>query len=179
VLWCMDSVDKKYREKKLCDGKNDAIEGEYFAYKRYMANNGVHPLMMRREQADYLDTFSPDAQLFYLAFNFVDGTDGIANGIARIILSYLGRRTKNDEVMERRKKEAAAVETRRKESTKAHDDAEAAAASLLAELGLEEEGDLKKKKKKNKSVGGGEEGQEDSKKKTTKKGSKKKKGGGK
>jgi hypothetical protein len=85
----MDSVDKKYREKEL-DAHSDASDDEQdVAYKRYMANNGVHPLMMRREQADYLDTFSNDAQLFYLAFNFVDGS-GIDNGIARNILSYVG-----------------------------------------------------------------------------------------
>jgi hypothetical protein len=54
-----------------------------------MANNGVHPLIMKRDQADYVDTFSPDARLFYLAFTFVDG-DGIDNGIGRLILSYVG-----------------------------------------------------------------------------------------
>jgi hypothetical protein len=36
----------------------------------------VKPLMMKPKQADYLDTFSNDAQLFYLAFPHVDGTDG-------------------------------------------------------------------------------------------------------
>jgi flagellar capping protein FliD len=84
----MDAVDKKYREKEHAANRDASTED--IAYKRYMANNGVHPLMMRREQADYLDTFGPDAQLFYLAFAFVDGTDGIANGIARHILSYVG-----------------------------------------------------------------------------------------
>jgi hypothetical protein len=95
VLVSMAAVDKKYREKEH-EANRDAST-EDIAYKRYMANNGVHPLMMRREQADYLDTFSPDAQLFYLAFAFVDGTDGIANGIARNILSYVGRNKSEDE----------------------------------------------------------------------------------
>jgi hypothetical protein len=90
----MDAVDKKYREKE--HAANRDATSEDIAYKRYMANNGVHPLMMRREQADYLDTFSPDAQVFYLAFAFVDGTDGIANGIARHILSYVGRNKSED-----------------------------------------------------------------------------------
>jgi hypothetical protein len=87
VLVSMAAVDKKYREKEH-DANRDATSD--IAYKRYMANNGVHPLMMRSEQAVFLNTFSADAQLFYLAFAFVDGTDGIANGIARHILSYIG-----------------------------------------------------------------------------------------
>jgi hypothetical protein len=81
---CIDAVEKKYQEKEH-DANRDASVG-YFAYKRYMANNGVKPLMMRREQADYLDTLSDDAQLFYLAFTHIDGTDGIANGVGRNIL---------------------------------------------------------------------------------------------
>jgi hypothetical protein len=96
VLACIDSVDKKYREKEHVANRDATSED--IAYKLYMANNGVHPLMMRREQADYLNTFSNDAQLFYLAFAFVDGTDGIANGIARIILSYVGRNKSEDDV---------------------------------------------------------------------------------
>jgi hypothetical protein len=59
----------------------DASSGD-IAYKLYMANNGVQPLMMKGEQALYLNTFRADARLFYLAFAFVDGSDGIANGIA-------------------------------------------------------------------------------------------------
>jgi hypothetical protein len=89
VLACMDSVDKKYREKEH-ERNWDSSNRQHIAYHRYMANNGVHPLVMRREQADYLDTFSPNARLFYLAFTHVDGTDGIANGIGRHILGYIG-----------------------------------------------------------------------------------------
>jgi hypothetical protein len=85
---CIDAVETKYREKEH-DANRDPLE-EYFAYKLYMANNGVKPLLMRREQAAYLDTLSADAQLFYLAFTHVDGTDGIANGVGRHILSYVG-----------------------------------------------------------------------------------------
>jgi hypothetical protein len=59
TLMCIDAVEKKYQENEH-DANRDPSE-EYFAYKRYMANNGVKPLMMRREQADYLDTFSKDA----------------------------------------------------------------------------------------------------------------------
>jgi hypothetical protein len=85
---CIDAVEKKYQEKEH-DGYRDLTSG-YFAYKLYMANNGVKPLMMRKEQADYLDTLSNDAQLFYLAFTHVDGTDGIANGVGQHIMSYVG-----------------------------------------------------------------------------------------
>jgi hypothetical protein len=94
---CIDAVEKKYAEKAY-DANRDAATG-YFAYKRYMANNGVKPLMIRREQVDYLDTFSNVAQLFYLAFTHIDGTDGIANGVGRHILSYIGikREYGNDE----------------------------------------------------------------------------------
>jgi hypothetical protein len=74
----MDSVDKKYREKEH-DANRDANNGQHIAYKGYMANNGVHHLMVTKEQVDYLDTFSNDAQFFYLAFAFVNGTFGIAN----------------------------------------------------------------------------------------------------
>jgi hypothetical protein len=88
TLMCIDAVEKKYRKKEH-EANRDATSG-YIAYKGYMANNGVHPLMMRREQADYLNTFSNDAQLFYLAFTHVDGTDGIANGVGQIIMSYVG-----------------------------------------------------------------------------------------
>jgi hypothetical protein len=84
----MGSVDEKYREKEH-DATRDGFDVQLIAYKRYMANNGVQPLMMETEQALYLDTFSADARLFFLAFAFVDG-DGIANGIARNILSYIG-----------------------------------------------------------------------------------------
>jgi hypothetical protein len=85
---CIDAVEKKYSAKE--HEANRVASTEYFAYKRYMANNGVKPLMMRREQADYLDTLSNDAQLFYLAFTHVDGTDGIANGVGQLIMSYIG-----------------------------------------------------------------------------------------
>jgi hypothetical protein len=85
---CIDAVEKKFRTKE--NTRDTSSNEQDIPYKRYMANNGVHPLMMRREQADYLNTFSNDAQLFYLAFCFVDGTDGIANGVGRHILSYVG-----------------------------------------------------------------------------------------
>jgi hypothetical protein len=68
----IDAVEKKYRTKE--NTRDASSNKQDIAYKRYMANNGVHPLMMRREQAEYLDTFSNDAHLFYLAFCFVDGT---------------------------------------------------------------------------------------------------------
>jgi hypothetical protein len=96
----MGSVDKIYREKEH-DANCDTSSEQLIAYKLYMANNGVQSLMMEREQVDYLNTFSPDAQLFYLAFAFVDGS-GIDNGIARNILSYVGN-TLHD--ADRRKRE--------------------------------------------------------------------------
>jgi hypothetical protein len=85
---CIDAVETKYRDHD--DDKDGRADSGYFAYKRYMANNGVKPLMMRKEQSDYLDTLSNDGQLFYLAFTHVDGTDGIANGVGRHILGYVG-----------------------------------------------------------------------------------------
>jgi hypothetical protein len=97
TLMCIDAVDKKYREKEHDANRDSSTSEQDIAYKRYMANNGVHPLMMRKEQADYLDTFSNDAQLFYLAFCFVDGTDGIANGVGRHILSYVGIKSNYEE----------------------------------------------------------------------------------
>jgi hypothetical protein len=70
---CIDAVEKKYREKEH-DASRDATS-VYIAYKRYMANYGVKPLMMKKNQAMYLDTFSADAQLFYLSFTHIDGAD--------------------------------------------------------------------------------------------------------
>jgi hypothetical protein len=106
----MSIVDKKFREIEH-DANRDA-SNDTIAYRRYMANNGVHPLMILKNQAEYLDTFSNDAQLFYLAFTFVDGTDGIANGIGRHILSYVGtegdggiRRREIQKEIEKEKKE--------------------------------------------------------------------------
>jgi hypothetical protein len=85
---CIDAVEKKYKTKE--NTRDASFNEQDIAYKRYMANNGVHPLMMSLNQAEYLNTFSNDAQLFYLAFTHVDGTDGIANGVGRHILSYVG-----------------------------------------------------------------------------------------
>jgi hypothetical protein len=110
VLWCMGSVDKKFRE--LEHDANRDTSNDTIAYWRYMANNGVHPLMILKNQAEYLDTFSNDACLFYLTFTFVDGTDGIANGIGRHVLSYVGtegdgdiRRREIQKEIEKEKKE--------------------------------------------------------------------------
>jgi hypothetical protein len=103
TLMCIDAIEKKYREKEHDANRNAA--SKYFAYKRYMANNGVHPLMIRREQAHYLNTFSADAQLFYLAFTHVDGTDSIANGVGRYILSYVGIKKSEYEEEEKEKEE--------------------------------------------------------------------------
>jgi hypothetical protein len=103
VLWCMDIVDTKYR--KLKYDSHRAPSTDLVAYKRYMAITGVHPLMMKREQTDYLDTFSNDACLFFLAFAFVDGDNGVANGVARKLLSYVGDVVGEAEWREERKKE--------------------------------------------------------------------------
>jgi hypothetical protein len=86
---CIDAVDKKYREigNNALDYSSNLIN-----YGAYMCNDGVHSMTCSREQALFLDELSRDACLFYLAFAFVDGTDGIANGIGRNILSYVGIR---------------------------------------------------------------------------------------
>jgi hypothetical protein len=86
---CIDAVERKFCAKAHAANR-DASSDQHTTYKRYMANNGVHPLMITSDQADYLDTFSLDAQLFYLAFTHVDGTAGIANGVGQYILSYVG-----------------------------------------------------------------------------------------
>jgi hypothetical protein len=85
---CIDAVERTYREKEHEDGRDAA--SEYVADKGYKNNTGVHPLAMRKAQADYLGTLSLNACLFYLAFTHVDGTDGIANGVGRHILSCVG-----------------------------------------------------------------------------------------
>jgi hypothetical protein len=85
---CIDAVERKFYSKAHASNRDASTD--LVAYKRYMANNGVHPLMITSDQAEYLDTFSANAQLFYLAFTHVDGTDGTANGVGRNILSYVG-----------------------------------------------------------------------------------------
>jgi hypothetical protein len=80
----MDCVDKRFRRLK------GTSRTPVIAYHSFWANNGVSRMGVTSKQADFLDTLSLDARLFYLAFTFVDGTDGISNGIARHILSYAG-----------------------------------------------------------------------------------------
>jgi hypothetical protein len=95
----MEIVDKKYREKEH-DANQDAGASspvDYSDYKRYMANDGVQQMRVSSNQANYLNALSADAQLFFIAFNHVDGTDGVANGIGRHILSYVGRNRSEDE----------------------------------------------------------------------------------
>ena len=58
-------------------------------YDRYKAHDGVHAMTVSQNQADYLNSFSPNARLVFLAFTHVDGTDGIGNGIARKIMSFV------------------------------------------------------------------------------------------
>jgi hypothetical protein len=89
TLMCIDSVDKKYRE---IGDKDPNYSSNLINYGAYMCIDGVHSMTCRREQATFLDELSRDACLFYLAFTFVDGTDGIANGIGRNIMSYIGIR---------------------------------------------------------------------------------------
>jgi hypothetical protein len=90
TLMCIDAVERTYREKEH-DAANPNAAIEYVEYKGYKANNGVHPLVIKKAQADYLDTFSPKACCFYLAFAHIDDTDGIAaNGIGQHILCYVG-----------------------------------------------------------------------------------------
>jgi hypothetical protein len=110
VLWCMAAVDKKFREKEHAaaadadeDGEEDAASAQLnVPYKRYKANDGVQEMIVKKRQADYLDSFSPAAQLYYITSTFVDGTDGIANGIARHVLSYVGVRGDRERLEEER-----------------------------------------------------------------------------
>jgi hypothetical protein len=85
---CIDSLDKKFRE--IGGNVLDISPSNLVNYGAYMSNDGVHSMICSREQALFLDELSRDACLFYLAFTFVDGTDGIANGVGRHILSYVG-----------------------------------------------------------------------------------------
>jgi hypothetical protein len=84
---CIDAVDKKFRE---IGDKDSNYSSNLINYGAYMSNDGVHPMACSREQALFLDELSRDACLFYLAFTFADGTDGIANGIGRNVMSYIG-----------------------------------------------------------------------------------------
>jgi hypothetical protein len=87
----MDHVDKSFR--KLEGGCDEPI----IAYHKFCAADGVRSLAVNSNQAEFLDGLSLDARLFYLAFAHVDGTDGIANGVARNILDYVGAWEVNDE----------------------------------------------------------------------------------
>jgi hypothetical protein len=87
----MDHVDKSFRQ--LEGGRDDPI----IAYHKFCANNGVSSMAVNSNQAEFLDSLSLDARLFYLAFTFVDGTDGIANGVGRNILDYVGAWEVSDE----------------------------------------------------------------------------------
>jgi hypothetical protein len=90
TLMCIDSLDKQFR--KIGGNVLDINPSNLVNYGAYMCNDGVHSMTCSREQALFLDELSRDACLFYLAFAFVDGIDGIANGIGRNILSYVGIR---------------------------------------------------------------------------------------
>jgi hypothetical protein len=102
----MESVDKTYREKEHDNAKQGGATStadlfastvQYSDYKRYMANDGVQQMRVSLNQTNYLNALSADAQLFFIAFTHVDGTDGVANGIGRHILSYVGRNKSEDE----------------------------------------------------------------------------------
>jgi hypothetical protein len=80
----MDRTDKSFR--RLEGGRDDTIIG----YDSFCAADGVSSLAVNRNQADFLDGLSLDARLFYLSFAHVDGTDELANGVARTILEYVG-----------------------------------------------------------------------------------------
>jgi hypothetical protein len=80
----MNRTDKSFRQ--LEGGSDDTIIG----YNSFRAADGVSSLAVNRNQADFLDSLSLDARLFYLAFAHVDGTDELANGVARNILEYVG-----------------------------------------------------------------------------------------
>jgi hypothetical protein len=81
----MDYLDMNYRRLEG-SGRDDTI----IAYNSFRASDGVSSMAVNRNQAEFLDGLSLDARLFYLAFTFVDGTDGIANGVGRNILDYVG-----------------------------------------------------------------------------------------
>jgi hypothetical protein len=93
TLMCIAAVEKKYRMKE--NGERDSSSSiltslpSHVEYG-YKTNNGVHQMEVSLNQALYLDSFSPEARLFYLAFTHVDGTDGIANGVGQHIMSYVG-----------------------------------------------------------------------------------------
>jgi hypothetical protein len=84
ILTCIDHLDKSFR--RLKGTSRTPIIG----YHKFCANNGVNSMAVTSKQAEFLDALTMNARLFYLAFAFVDGTDGIANGIGRLILEYVG-----------------------------------------------------------------------------------------
>jgi hypothetical protein len=106
----MEIVDKKYREKEHDPNRGSfvVIVVQYSDYKRYMANDGVQQMRVSFNQANYLNALSADAQLFFIAFTHVDGTDGVANGIGRHILSYVGRNKSEDKDEDEEEEEESA-----------------------------------------------------------------------
>jgi hypothetical protein len=97
ILLSVDRVDKEFRSRAGTAAA--AFNGDVkrartrsmalVALGKYSAADGVHGMFVSKEQETYLSSLSADALLFYLAFTFVDGTDGLGNGIGRLILNFL------------------------------------------------------------------------------------------
>ena len=64
ALMCVDRVDRDYRNL----GPKDTFNSK---------------------QMDYVNKFGPNGKVIYLATTHVDGTDGLANPIARLIMSFV------------------------------------------------------------------------------------------
>ena len=84
---CVDSTDKTFRS--LEGNSTEESSNPIVIYDRYKAHDGVHAMKVSQNQADYLNSLSPNARLVFLAFTHVDGTDGIGNAIARKIMSFV------------------------------------------------------------------------------------------
>jgi hypothetical protein len=91
---CVKHIDKHFREMKNQRQALTFSSSSYatVAYNSYTAADGFSPLMMRKNQKEYLNKLSVDARLIYLAFTHIGDSMGEdANEIGKIILSYVGR----------------------------------------------------------------------------------------
>ena len=83
-MMCASHVDKTFRS--LIE-KREWHHG-LLSYRQFVDNTGISPLMVSQAQGDYLASFASPFQLLYLACTHVDGTDGLGNGILRLVASF-------------------------------------------------------------------------------------------
>ena len=83
---CINHVDVSFRAMI----NHDNTDGNAItSFGCYMSNNGISPMMVNAKQNEYLNSLPSSAVLVYLACTHVDGTNNLANGIMRHVMSYL------------------------------------------------------------------------------------------